>query len=330
MARFCIIMGVWACLRGLSVSIYADIDLNMTTIGDPGNAPDHPGLIYSVEVGAVDYTYQISTYEVTVAQYVEFLNAKAASDLYGLYDGRMAGAPGIIGGAIINRAGEDGTYTYTAVSGRENQPVRMVNLYDGLRLANWLHNGQGDGDTEDGSYTLNGDDWLTRNEGATWALPSRDEWHKAAYYDPETGTYNQYPNGRDTVEYPTDETTPREMNFGEGDTHYGWHGSVYFTSIGETTGHSAYGVFDMGGNVEEWTDYRHPEGGNWRVICGGTYSTADSYLARDGAITRDPAIDSDARGLRLVYLIPEPETVGLALMGLVSCWFYRKRKTGQR
>ena len=174
-------------------SALAELVFNMTTIGNPGNVPDHPYPDPDVVVGAVDYVYQISKYEVTVAQYVEFLNAKAASDPYGLYDSRMAGAPGIIGGAIINRSGGDGTYAYTSVAGRENQPVRMVNLYDGLRLANWLHNGQGDGDTEDGSYTISIGNWLTRNEGASRALASKDEWHKAAYYDPETGTYNEYP-----------------------------------------------------------------------------------------------------------------------------------------
>ena len=118
------------------------------------------------------------------------------------------------------------------------------------------------------------------------------------------------------------------MNFGSSPQ---WQGNVCFTSIGETTGYSAYGVYDMGGNVEEWTDSLNPPGqGANRAVYGGTYSTADSYLAHDGDISRDPAIDSDARGLRLVYLIPEPGTVGLGVLGLVSCWFYRKRKTGQR
>ena len=38
-------------------------------------------------VGAVDYAYNIGTYEVTNAQYVEFLNAVAKTDGYGLYNG---------------------------------------------------------------------------------------------------------------------------------------------------------------------------------------------------------------------------------------------------
>ena len=306
-----------------SASLHADLTFNMTTIGNPGNEPDHPGLMPSVEIGAVSYVYQITTYEVTVGQYVQFLNAKASSDSYGLYDSYMSD-PLCIGGAIIDRNGESGSYTYSAVSGKENQPVRYVNFYDGLRLANWLNNGQGDGDTEDGAYTLSDGAWVERNAGATWALVSKDEWHKAAYYDPDTETYWEYPNGKDTVEMPTDQTTPREMNIG--DLPF-WGGNVFFTSTGQTTGCSAYGVYDLGGNIEDWTDSLVPPGeGHYRVSCGSSYKADPEDIARAGAVPRDPAIASSAQGLRLVYLIPEPATIGLALFGLFSVWFYRRRR----
>ena len=36
------------------------------------------------------YTYRIAKYEVTNAQYAEFLNAKAATDPLGLYNPNMA------------------------------------------------------------------------------------------------------------------------------------------------------------------------------------------------------------------------------------------------
>jgi formylglycine-generating enzyme required for sulfatase activity len=302
----------------------ADVIFEMTTIGNPGNAPDAPWPDPEVLVGSVPYIYQISTYEVTVAQYVAFLNAVASSDPHGLYRENMSD-PGMTGGAIIERYGTEGSYTYAAVAGKENQPVRSVNFYSGLRLANWLHNGQGDGDTETGSYNLSLGAWVTREPGATWVLASQDEWHKAAYYDPDTESYWEYPNGRDSIDYPTDETTPREHNFGG--SMIGWQGNVYFTSIGETTGYSAYGVFDMGGNVEEWTDSLVPPGqGLNRVVQGGSFVSHDSYLSRAGAISRDPDIASNARGLRLV-LIPEPSTMFLLLLGGPLLFMFKRRQS---
>ena len=200
----------------------------------------------------------------SVAQYTEFLNAAAASDPNGLWSGEMESGGGI-GIPIITRTGSEGSYAYSAVTGRENEPVRYVSYYDGIRLCNWMSNGQGSGDTETGSYDLSLGADVTRTTNATWVIPSEDEWYKAAYYDPVNDVYYDYPNGSDDVPTePTDSTTPREMNFG--DIPY-WQGGVYFTSIGETTGASPYGVYDMGGNVQEWTDtFVAP---SYRVTRGG-------------------------------------------------------------
>ena len=96
----------------------ADVIIDMTTIGDAGNAPDYPYPDPWIPVGSVAYPYQISTYEVTVAQYTEFLNAAAASDPNGLWSASM-GDGGGIGIPIIARTGSEGSYSYTAVAGRE-------------------------------------------------------------------------------------------------------------------------------------------------------------------------------------------------------------------
>lgn len=36
------------------------------------------------------------------------------------------------------------------------RPITYVSWFDAARYTNWLHNGQGTGDTETGAYTLNG------------------------------------------------------------------------------------------------------------------------------------------------------------------------------
>ena len=70
-----------------------------------------------------------------------------------------------------------------------------VGVHD-FRFVNWLHNGKGPGDTESGVYDLSlSPELITRAPGASYFLPDRDEWYKAAYYDPTKGgtSYWLYP-----------------------------------------------------------------------------------------------------------------------------------------
>ena len=302
------------------LGVEADVVFDMTYIGNAGNSPDYPYPDPWIPVGSVAYTYQISTYEVTVGQYTEFLNAAARSDPYGLWSESM-GDGGGLGIPIITRSGEDGSYSYSVASSTDNEPVRFVSFYDGMRLANWLSNGQGSGDTETGSYDLSLGITVTRSVNATWVIPSEDEWYKAAYYDPTTESYYTYPNGSDDVPVdPTDETTPREMNFGGPPF---WQGDQYFTAIGETTGHSPYGVYDMGGNVEEWTDTMVLPAN--RITRGGALFESETSLRTTHQQPRDPTSEGDGIGLRLAYIIPEPTTIMLLLSGFSLLIFRRSR-----
>src|SRR5258705_203722 len=111
------------------------VTMDWTPIGNPGNAADTTGY------GAVGYAYSVGTYEVTNAQYVEFLNAKAKSDPLGLYNPSMGTS--YYGG--IQRTGGDGSYSYTAWSpfdyATDDLAVSFVSFYDALRFANWMNNG---------------------------------------------------------------------------------------------------------------------------------------------------------------------------------------------
>jgi len=162
------------------------ITIPTVPIGNPGNGNDPlTGNLY----GGVAYSYRIGTTEVTNAQYVAFLNAKAASDPLALYSPLMGSL--VRGG--ITQSGVSGGFTYAATTNMADKPVNFVSWYSSIRFANWLNNGQGTGATETGAYTLgplNPDgtpvnvDSITRNAGATWFLTSENEWYKAAYYQP--------------------------------------------------------------------------------------------------------------------------------------------------
>ena len=116
------------------------VTISTNTVGDAGNSANSGGN------GAVTYNYKISTYDVTNAQYTEFLNAKAASDTFGLYDASMGSD--IEGG--ITQGGSSGSFNYSVKAGYANKPVVFVSWYDAVRFSNWITNGQGTGDTESG------------------------------------------------------------------------------------------------------------------------------------------------------------------------------------
>jgi len=60
-----------ACALWISSAPASAVTFDWVTVGNPGNAADNTGF------GSVADTYRISRYEVTNAQYAEFLNAKA-------------------------------------------------------------------------------------------------------------------------------------------------------------------------------------------------------------------------------------------------------------
>jgi len=173
--------------------------LRFVEVGAPGNGDSVDGY------GSVDHAYHIGKYEVTAAQYTEFLNAVAADDTYGLYNESMWTSDY---GCKIERTGSAGSYAYSITSDRANRPVNFVSWGDAARFANWLDNGQRTGaqdmtTTEDGAYFLNGATAdaeilaVTRAANALFYLPSEDEWYKAAYYDPDykpgMSIYYDYP-----------------------------------------------------------------------------------------------------------------------------------------
>lgn len=239
------------------------LQLDWVTVGDPGNAPDARVADDGTSgYGAVDHEYRIGKYQVTNAQYAAFLNAKAKTDPYLLYDPLMD-RTNLPQGSGIVRSGTPGSFTYTVEPGRENKAVDYVSVFDAMRMANWLQNGQGDADTETGAYTLLGgtpvplnDAVVVRNPGAKFFLPTEDEWYKAAFYDGEQHRYFLSPTGTDVpIVCAAPGATPNTANCegSAGDEQAFVGGS--FTEVGAyTASPSPWGTFDQGGSVFEYTE----------------------------------------------------------------------------
>jgi len=315
-----------AVLIGLAAGPAWAVVIETVPVGNPGNAGDSRYGGY----GSVGYTFNIGKYEVTAGQYTEFLNAVAKTDTYGLYNPFMDydAYPSSLG-CNIKRSGTPGSYTYSVAPDWANRPVNFVSWGDAARFANWLHNGQPTGaqdltTTEDGAYYLNGATSdaalmaVTRKPGWQWAIPTEDEWYKAAYHknDGVTGNYWDYPTSSNGA--PSNQLIDPDPgnNASYYDNHYTAGGPYWRTEVGaHENSASPYGTFDQGGNVWEWNETVVAFSYNsFRGMRGGA---ADNLLSRLHASHRAylwPTGDASFLGFRVVQ-VPEPTSLAILVFG---------------
>ncbi len=225
------------------------VTIRTVTVGDPGNAsvgvvsafggpdgfsvnPPANGGVYAscdeappappecLTVGGVDYAYQIGETEVTVGQYVKFLNVADphGRNAAGLYRDMMN--PAVwpkYGSIVLDHAADKGAHYSVADPTWEHKPFNFADFPRAARFANSLFNGEilsqeastVDGvpvttyrvrlshETEQGMYDMT-DPSTARVATSGFAIPSNDEWIKAGHYDPAGGGtlgYWQYPTG---------------------------------------------------------------------------------------------------------------------------------------
>lgn len=293
------------------------VTIELVNVHDTGNKPDpRTGL------GVVNHSYAIGKYEVTIDQYIAFLNAVASINdpkkpwLVKLYHPEMAAYKNI--GALIIRNGTGvaaDPYVYSNPNGGDGKrPVPWVTWFDCARFANWLHNGATpDSSTETGSYNLRGKSkgFFRKTVKARWWIPSENEWYKAAFYDPLSRTYSYWPmeNGR---------ILPKECGKNDAaltnSANYNYCGikaaskndiGGLLTPVGTYLNSSSfYGTYDQAGNLWEWTDTSTIK--SMRIIRGGSWSngilTIDIFQKRDypyESINGAPAYYDDDTGFRL-------------------------------
>jgi hypothetical protein len=290
------------------------VTIDWVTVGDPGNPPE-----WQYGLGSVPYVYRFGKYDVTVDQYVEFLNQKdpTGANTLALYGPEMSDATH--GGIRFDAAAPDGS-KYEVIAGRGNHPANYITWYDAIRFANWLHNGQGNGDTESGAYTLVGGtptpsngQTISRNAGAAVFIPNDNEWIKAGYHLPGTAIYFQFPT---TTNAPPNSSPPTDV---VNRANFRPNGPGTVTEVGAYAGTtSPYGAFDMAGNVLQWIeDWRGPpDPGNPRNLKGLHFD--DDYWIHlvfgqgrgHGAAAVLPTI-----GFRVASMVPEPSAGMLMLVG---------------
>ncbi len=178
------------------------------------------------EVGAVDYRYGIGQLEITVAQWVDFLNTvdPKGTDEHKLYDPtESSGAWPKYGQINESSSAANGKHYSVAFPAWEDKPYGFADFPRAARFANSLYNGKllektkgskdGFGFTRykvrlspksgSGMYDLarNKRTGATREKGKGFVIPSEDEWIKSAYFDPSGGgtlSYWKYPTNAGT------------------------------------------------------------------------------------------------------------------------------------
>jgi hypothetical protein len=228
-----------AALAAPSVTAASDrravVTVKTVKVGDPGNPPvaivPFTDAVYRScadapqdprgcqNVGAVDHRYGIGQLEITVKQWVAFLNTvdPAGRDRHHLYDPTQSSSAWPKYGQIdMSRRAPRGRHYSVAHPSWADKPYGFANFLRAARFVNSLYNGRlldkhasgRDGftyvtykvrlspRTERGMYDLTAGRGATRAHGTGFVVPSQDEWIKAAYYDPSGGgtySYWKYP-----------------------------------------------------------------------------------------------------------------------------------------
>ena len=266
-------------------------------IGDPGNANDSGG----TGQGRVNYTYSIAKYEVSDDDYSDVMTGSGS-----------------------------GTYT----------PQTHISLYDAMEFANKLTEDEHGGSSDYNLYDLTDSDddgeldsvtiTKTRTEVVSsgelvYAIPTEDEWYKAAYGDPNgDGVFDDY----STYANADAETPPPEGRPDADPAVDGWNyepddggSSIGAQDVGFSP-EEQNGTHDMMGNVWEWQEDDTGDG----LVRGGGFADTSANLrsSQNTSGYYDATVNSRFVGFRVVA-IPEPASLGLFGIVCAALWFVRRK-----
>ena len=312
-----------------------DYGFTFVTVGDPGNAPFPGENGINVNRGGVGYAYRMATTEVTVAQWLEFVEAYSP----------FAEHPtltSLTGDFIVPSQSEPvGPVTYSAFPDFVNTPTNM-SWRMAARYVNWLHNDKAitrdafeRGVYDTSTFTQNPDgsfnDQTTHAPGARYWIPTYDEALKAVYYDP-----NRHGPGEDGWwMYPAGSDTPLIAGAPEdgGQTNYGLFTTFDYEAHRDVGSYpeitTRWGLLDASGGMREWTEEWSSVLRTTRRVRGSGFSSVGDPSFEDNILfaSNEHPTSVSVVGLRIASAIPAPGGVPLMLMFLPKllrrsrqCW----------
>ncbi|MFG0292061.1 MAG: SUMF1/EgtB/PvdO family nonheme iron enzyme [Phycisphaerales bacterium JB050] len=298
-------------------------------IRDAGNAPygyTDPNSGKYVELyGGVNHEYRISSTPTTATQWADFLTDFATA--FG--NAPVAGTSLNLLRSSYTHPGGDG---FVPSQGFEQHPINSS--WRGAAIyCNWLHHGKTsdpqkllvgayDATTfgQDGPFTPT--DQYTTLPGARFWIPTRDEYAKAAYYDPNRngngeGGYWMYPDASDTPLIPGLPEDGGETNG------FDWGMDSAFLPVGSYPDvQSAYGMLDISGCVAEWTSSEDIN--RWlytKRSSGGTASDVTAVWDQIEYQFESSSFPTGGAGIRIATVIPAPPSfliIGMFLLAGVA------------
>ena len=288
-------------------------NVEFVPIGDPDNPDDTTG--NPSTAGKVVYPYRIGKFEVS-RDMITKANTEGGLGI------TLADMNGFVGGNGVN------------------QPATHITWFEAAQFVNWLNTSEGhqaaynfDGG---GNFQLwsSGQAWQTggenlfRHKDAFYFLPSMDEWYKAAYYDPDSDTYFDFPTGSDS--------TPDGINFvldPNFDAVFNDNGGQPGPNAIDNAGLlSPFGTMGQGGNVWEWEetalDLVNSSASEGRTVRGGSWGDHAGYMASLGRFNGTPTNSFFHTGFR-VASVPEPSSLMLAALGLIGFFLRQGMRKGR-
>ncbi|MBX3353661.1 MAG: SUMF1/EgtB/PvdO family nonheme iron enzyme [Phycisphaeraceae bacterium] len=295
------------------------------TVGAPGNAaisvPQSNGFGPMIDIGRVEHSFRITRHEVTVRQWLGFLDAYrphlAPSDYN---DPQFSGYAAQYAGV-----GADGLPQYQVHAPQfANYPVTPSWTYV-ARFMNWMHNGAKPiheatyDDFHTGAYNMNDFGSTTpvvRQEGARFFIPNFDEWTKAVYYDPDRYGEGQpgywlYPHQSDDAPIPG--PPPPDGNGQTSGGNYAWGGTPP-PPVGAYGIETPWGLLDASGSQQEWTETYAMDHPSWNTPLNvrpvvGSYATINGNSSGrydELGYFLGQSASGSLHGFRIATVIPAP------------------------